>query len=279
MPHLDLIVAALWPKEALGPFLADIKRTTKLPCNVYSLDVASGAAPPKTLSAAWNELAGKGNGDLLAFMKTDVLLCPGWDLRLSETLEAFPQVGVAIPAFFGNERPIKLVAEGPSTTLKEGEPGIADMTAIANWAEMFTGVIYLYEELNAPFSVAMMQRSTWQALDGFDERFRVFGHDHDFQARMNHDTGQMAASARSCPAYSKSGTASMESMMRIYADLGEEYAHLTAARELVAREGPWHKLSKEAKAKVRANPQFSTLPLSGYAAKLLELRKAGADVE
>lgn len=279
MPHLDLIVAALWPKEALAPFLADVKRMTKLPHSIYQLDVAGGKASPKTLSAAWNDLAGKGKGDLLAFMKTDILLSPGWDLRLSETLEAFPQVGVAIPAFFGNERPIKLVAEGPPTTLKEGEPGISDMTAIADWAEMFTGVIYLYEELNAPFSAAMMQRSTWQALGGFDERFRVFGHDHDFQARMSHDTGQLAASARSCPVYSKNGMASMESMMRVYADLGDEYAHLAATRELITKEGPWHKLSKEAKAQVRANPKFSGLPLSRYAMKLMERRKGGSDVE
>lgn len=279
MPHLDLIIATLWPKEDLGPFLADVKRTTKLPCSVYSLDMAGGNASPKTLSAAWNELAGKGKGDLLAFMKTDILLCPGWDLRLSDTLETFPQVGVVIPAFFGDERPIKLVKEGPPTTLREGEPGTSDMAAIAGWAEMFTGVIYLYEELNAPFSVAMMQRPTWQALDGFDERFRVFGHDHDFQARMNHDTGQMAASARSCPVYSKNGMASMESIMRTYADLGDEYAHLAATRDLVAREGPWHKLSKEAKAQVRANPKFSTLPLSEYARKLTERRKGGTNVE
>lgn len=279
MPHLDVIVAALWPKEELSSFIADVKRMTKLPHSIYHLNTGTGDVPPKTLSSAWNELARKGKGDLLAFMKTDVLLSPGWDLRLSETLEAFPQVGVAIPAFFGNERPIKLVAEGPPTTMKEGEPGISDMTAIAAWAEMFTGVIYLYEELNAPFSVSMTQRSTWESLDGFDERFRIFGHDHDFQTRMNFDTGQLAASARSCPVYSKTGMTSMESLMRTYADLGDEHAHLAATRELIAKEGPWHKLSKEAKEKVRANPKFSGLPLSRYGAKLMERRKGGADVE
>jgi len=273
MPHLDVIVAALWPGENLASFLMDLKRTTKIPHTLHTLDVAGGNASPRTLSAAWNELAAKGKGDLLVFMKTDVLLSPEWDLRLSETLEAFPQVGVAIPAFFGMERPVTLVKEGPPAPLKEGEPGIVEMKAIADYAEMFTGVIYLYEELNAPFSAAMMQRSIWQTLDGFDERFRIFGHDHDFQSRMNRDTGQLAASVRSCPVYSKSGMASMESMMRIYSDLGEEYAHLSFAREASAKDGAWHKISKDGRAAIRKDPKYSTLPLSKYALKLLQKKK------
>jgi hypothetical protein len=274
MPHLDVVIAALWPGETLESFLADVKRTVKLPYSLHVLDIAGGQAIPKTSSSAWNDLAANGEGDLIVFMKTDVILSPGWDLRLSETLETFPQVGVAIPAFFGNERPIKLVAEGPPTTLKEGEPGISDMAAIANWAEMFTGVIYLYEEFNAPFSAAMMKRSLWQALGGFDERFRIFGHDHDFQARMNKDTGQVAASVRSCPVYSKSGMASMESIMRVYADLGDEHAHLIAAREVVSKDGFWHKLSEDARLAVRLDPKYSRLPMSQYAVKLLQRKRS-----
>lgn len=275
MPHLDVVVASLWPKENTTTFLADVKRTSKLKHTVHLFDISSGASP-KTLSIAWNDLASKGRGDLIVFMKTDVILSPEWDLRLSETLESFPQVGVAIPAFFGNERPVRLVAEGPPTTLKEGEPGITDMAQIAEWAEMFTGVIYLYEEFNAPFSAAMMQRSVWQTLQGFDERFRIFGHDHDFQARLHDDTGQLAASVRSCPVYSKAGTGSMEYILRVYSDLGSEYAHLTDARATVSKDGFWHKLSKEARAAVRQDPKYSKLPLSHYAIKLLE-RKKGRD--
>lgn len=270
MPHLDVVIAALWPGEKLEPFLSNVKRTVKMPHTLHVLDATAGKASPRTLSSAWNDLAAKGKGDLIAFMRTDVVLSPAWDLRLSETLEAFPQVGVAFPAFFGNERPIRLVAEGPPTTLKEGEPGISDMAAIADWAEMFTGVIYLYEECNAPFSAAMMQRSVWKTLEGFDERFRVFGHDHDFQARMNQDTGQIAASVRSCPVYSKTGTDSMESIMRVYADLGDEYEHLTVARESVAKNGFWHKLSKDAREAIRLDPKCSKLPMSRYTIKLLQ---------
>lgn len=276
MPHLDVVVAALWPGEKLDPFLSNVKRTVKTPHTLHVLDAAGGKTPPKTISSAWNDLAAKGKGDLIVFMRTDVILPPGWDLRLAETLEAFPQVGVVIPAFFGNERPIKLVAEGPPTTLKEGEPGISDMAAISDWAEMFTGVIYLYEELNAPFSAAMMQRSLWHTLGGFDERFRVFGHDHDFQSRMNQDTSQVAASVRSCPVYSRSGSDSMESIMRVYADLGDEYAHLSEARTLVTKDGPWHKLSKEARSAVRLDPKYSRLPMSRYALKLLERKSEDA---
>lgn len=273
MHSLDVVIAALWPGENVSAFVTDMKRTAKLPHTLHILDVAGGKTAPKTLSAAWNDLAAKGKGDLIVFMKTDVLLSPEWDVRLSETLEAFPQVGVAFPAFFGSERPVMLVKEGAPAPLKEGEPGIAEMKYIANYAEMFTGVIYLYEELNAPFSGAMMQRSIWQALEGFDERFRVFGHDHDFQARMNHGTGQVAASVRSCPVYSKVGMASMESMMRVYCELGEEYAHLNIARAEVSKGGAWHKLPKEARAAIRNDPKYSTLPLSRYALKLLQRKK------
>lgn len=272
MPHLDVVVASVWPGENMAPFLVDVKRTSKLKYTLHLFDIASGASP-KTLSSAWNDLAAKGKGDLIVFMKTDVILSPEWDVRLSEALEAFPQVGVVIPAFFGNERPVKLVNEGPPTPLKEGEPGIVEMKQIADNAEMFTGVIYLYEEFNAPFSAAMMQRSVWQTLQGFDERFRVFGHDHDFQSRMHQDTGQLAASVRSCPVYSKVGTGSMEYILRVYSDLGSEYAHLTAAREAVSRDGPWHKLSKDVRAAVRQDPKYGKLPLSQYAAKLLQRKK------
>lgn len=269
MPHLDVVVAALWPGEKTDPLMMDIKRSAKLPYTLHILDVASGKDTPRTLSVAWNDLAQKGEGDLIAFMRTDVVLCPGWDTRLAEALETFPQVGVAIPAFFGNERPIRLIAEGPPTTLKEGEPGIEDMAAIADWAEMFTGVIYLYDECNAPFSCAMMQRATWKTLQGFDERFRIFGHDHDFQARMHKDTGQLAASVRSCPVYSKNGMTSMDAIMRIYGDLGSEYAHLAKTREALLHSKPWHALSKEERTAVRQDPVFAKLPLSRYATKIL----------
>jgi hypothetical protein len=274
MPHLDVVVASVWPGENSASFLSDVKRTSKLKYTPHLFDVTNGASP-KTLSMVWNDLAAKGKGDLIVFMKTDVILCPEWDVRLSEALEAFPQVGVAIPAFFGNERPVKLVAEGPPAPLKEGEPGISDMKSIADYAEMFTGVIYLYEEFNAPFSAAMMQRSVWQTLGGFDERFRVFGHDHDFQSRMNQDTGQLAASVRSCPVYSKTGMASMEYILRTYSDLNSEYAHLNEARSTVMKDGPWQKLSKEARAAVREDPKYAKLPLSHYATKLLQRKKDG----
>lgn len=276
MPHLDVVIAALWPGEKLDAFVADVKRTTKMPYTLHVLDVAGAKDLPRTLSSAWNDLAARGKGDLIAFMKTDVILPAGWDLRLSETLEAFPQVGVAIPAFFGDERPVKLIAEGPPIPLKEGVPGVAEMASIADFAEMFTGVIYLYEECNAPFSCAMMQRASWQALHGFDERFRVFGHDHDFQARMNQDSGQLTASVRSCPVYSRSGMLSMEGIMRIYADLGSEYAHLAAARDVVSKDGPWHKLSREAQEAVRGNGTYVKLPLSLYSLKLIN-RQRSAD--
>lgn len=270
MPQLDVVVAALWPGEKLDACVADIKRTVKSTYALHILDASSGKDAPRTLSAAWNDLAAKGSGELIAFMRTDVLLHPGWDLRLAEALEAFPQVGVVIPAFFGNERPITLVAEGPPTTLKEGEPGIADMAAIADWAEMFTGVIYLYDQCNAPFSCAVMPRALWKALGGFDERFRVFGHDHDFQARMHKDTGQLAASVRSCPVYSKNGMESMESIMRVYGDLGSEYAHLNKVREELARAKPWHALSIQERTAVRQDPVYGKLPLSRYALKRLQ---------
>jgi len=277
MPHLDVVVAALWPGEKLDPFIGNVKRTVRMPYTLHVLDVPGGHDAPATLSGAWNKLAGKGKGDLVAFMKTDVILPPAWDMLLSETLEAFPQVGVAIPAFFGDERPVKLVAEGPPAPLKEGVPGPSEMVTLTEFAEMFTGVIYLYEEKNAPFSCAMMQRSTWNSLEGFDERFRVFGHDHDFQDRMQQDTGQLAASVRSCPVYSRSGASSMEAILRIYADLGGEHTHFAAARELVSKEGPWHKLSPEARVAVRENVLYAKPPLSLYSLKLIQ-RKRSADV-
>lgn len=277
MPRLDVVVASLWPGEKLDVCIADIRRTIKSPHTLHALDIASGKDAPRTLSAAWNDLAAKGSADLIAFMKTDVLLSPGWDIRLSETLEAFPQVGVAIPAFFGDERPINLIAEGPPTTMKEGEPGISDMAAIADWAEMFTGVIYLYDECNAPFSCAVMPRALWKSLGGFDERFRIFGHDHDFQARMNKDIGQLAASVRSCPVYSRCGMASMESIMRVYSDLGQEYAHLEKTRAALVHAKPWHAMSAAERAQVRQDPVYGKLPLSRYALKMIQRTRANAD--
>lgn len=273
MPHLDIVVAKLWSGEKLDTFLADVRRTVRTPHTVYALDMTDGSTTPRSLSSAWNDLAADGRGDLVVFMKTDALLPPEWDCRLSETLEAFPQVGVALPAFFGDERPVKLVSNGPPAPLREGEPGLAEMEALAQWAERFTGVLYMYEDCDASFSVAMMQRSLWQTLLGFDERFRLFGHDHDFQDRMNLDTAQLAASVRSCPVYSRGGTASMESLMQVYADLEGEYAHLEHARDLAAQKGFWHQLSDEARAAVRSDPTYSQLPLSMYARKLLQRQK------
>lgn len=270
MPHLDIVVAKLWPGEKLDTFVDDVRRTVTMPHTIYARDVTDGSVAPRPLAAAWNDLAAAGRGDLLVFMKTDALLPPEWDLRLSETLEYFPQVGVALPAFFGDERPVKLVSNGPPAPLREGEPGLVEMEALAKWAERFTGVLYMYETCDAPFSISMMPRSLWRTLHGFDERFRVFGHDHDFQSRMYQDTAQLAASTRSCPVYSKGGTLSMDSIMQVYADLESEYAHLEKARQAVLKDGAWHQLSDDARAAVRADPEYSLLPLSMYAQKLLQ---------
>lgn len=269
MPHLDIIVVKLWPGEKLDEFLDHARRVTKMPYTIYARDVTDGSTHPRPLSATWNDLAAAGRGDLLAFMKTDTLLPLGWDLRLAEALDAFPQVGVAIPAFFGDERPVNLVANAPSVPLKDGEPGPEEMEAIAQWADRFTGVLYLYEGCNASFSIAMTSRPLWRTLHGFDERFRVFGHDHDFQSRMNLETAQLAASVRSCPVYSKGGASSMDAIMQVYSDLDGEYAHLEKARQVVAKDGPWHKLSEDARAAIRSDLEYSRLPLSMYARKLL----------
>lgn len=272
MPHLDIVVAKLWPGEKLDTFIDDARRTVTMPHTIYARDLNDGSTAPHPLAATWNDLAAGGRGDLLAFIRTDMVLPSEWDLKLFGALESFPQVGVAIPAFFGDERPVRLVANGPPAPLKEGEPGLAEMGALARWAERFTGVLYMYEDHNASFSVTMMRRSLWQTLLGFDERFRVFGHDHDFQSRMYKDTAQLAASVRSCPVYTKGGMASMDSIMHVYADLQNEYAHLGKARDAVSRDGVWHQLSAEARAEVRADPEYSRLPLSMYSHTLLRRR-------
>jgi hypothetical protein len=263
MFRVDVVVAALWPGEDVGGCLQRVKARSKLPLRVHVLDASHDPSGAKTLSAAWNDLSRAGNAKYVAFVKTDVVLCRGWDRLLTACLEKHPEVGAVVPAFFGRERPVSLVAEGPAAPMPPGEPSVPDLETLTEFAEMFDDVLYHYDECNAPFSVAMVRRETLGRLRGFDERFRLYGHDHDFQRRMLAHTRQLTASLRSCPAYTREGGASVESLIQTKADLGREYEHLKKARTTVLEGSPWQELRGRARARIRRDPSYGRLPVPG----------------
>lgn len=249
---IDIVVVGYRPGPETDRLLADVRDLTTGPSQLHYVD---NTGNPRTLSAAWNDLARVGTHPFIAFLNSDAVPCPGWNRLLTEVLVSHPDAGVAIPMAVG-KNPTYL-----ERAFTVGQPpDRRDMIMMADWARekaAGTPILYDYGSECAPFFSVALRRSEFEELKGFDERLRFYGQDHDLQDRLR-AMGKKILRVVTCPFYHADSVATKKAIEKGDIDIMEEYRHI--GRILAPlRTGTmprWHLLSDQERAAVRNDPKY-----------------------
>lgn len=259
MISLDIVIVAYRSEADLPSVLSGIETMTALRHKVHLFD---NIGNPKTLTIAWNDLARQGFADYIAFLNTDIRLSPAWDLRAVEGLSRHDTVSImANPV--GHDWPEVAFGEGP----KYPDPAVAPaptveaMARIAmKWRDRRDD--YGYGECNAPYFAVIVKREAWESLHGFDERFRFYGQDHDFQRRAYLKFGKPTVRVASSAIWHRCAASTREAAVRGEVDLNAEMVHCGKVMQQIASGSlkPWDQLSDMERQSVRRSTLYSRMP-------------------
>lgn len=260
-PTLDIVMVAYRSEADLPHVYHGLQNMSALPHTLHFYD---NLGNKKTLTIAWNDLAREGSADYIVFLNTDIRLSPEWDARLVAALERYPDAGAVMPKPVGHDWP-KVI--DPSR-----QPFADSSRAPAPTHEVMTQIAELYKDrrddysfggsCNAAFYAVMVRRSTWMALKGFDERYRFYGQDHDFQRRLftrfKHNTVIIA----NAPAWHRCGGSVQKAAERGEVDFGGEMRHCGAMNDELKADPrlEWDLLSDADRASVRSNRRYNRMP-------------------
>ena len=250
-PTLDVVLVGFRPGEETDRALSDVRELSELGISLHYFD---NTGNPKNLSMAWNDLAMEGRARYIAFLNSDLILSPGWDAKLVMVLDQRPDVGAAIPF---------AVASGPVTYHGNAftigsPPSREDMASLALHAqEIEEPEIYDYGTEGAPFFAVMVRRSDFESLRGFDERFRFYAQDHEFQERLR-SRGQKTVRVSDCPAWHGGSIATKRASEFNDMSPHDEYVFFGEVLSRVRRgDVPrWHDLDDPARVAVRADRRY-----------------------
>jgi hypothetical protein len=246
---VDVVVVGYRPGPETTRLLSFLPQLTRLP---HKLHYCDNTGNPKSLSAAWNDLAAQGSAPFIAFLNSDAFPCPGWDLRMSSILQRHVRVGAVVPKAVGV----------PSARVSGREFPVSDpatpeqLEAIANALD--GNLLYDYGHECAPFYSVMVRRLDFDALLGFDERLRFYGQDHDLQDRLR-AKGMKIVQAAGCPFTHGNSAATKAAIQHGDIDIMEEYTHIGRILGPL-RSGHirrWHTLSDKERRAVRADPAYA----------------------
>lgn len=245
---IDVVVVGYRPGPETTRLLSFIPSLTKSP---HTLHYADNTGNPKSLSAAWNDLAAQGSEPFIAFLNPDAFPCPGWDIKMSCILRKHAHVGAVVPKAVG----------APSATIAGKEFPLSnpatpeELGAIAD--SLDGDMLYDYGSECAPFFSVMLRRQDFEDLRGFDERLRFYGQDHDLQDRLRAN-GMKIVQGAGCPFTHANSASTKAAIHHGDIDIMEEYRHI--GRTLVPiRTGAiprWHDLGDAERAAVRSDPRF-----------------------
>lgn len=249
-PSLDIFVITYRSENYLPALLSDLGSMSKLGGRV---EVVDNTGNKQTLTALWNDLWKKSSAEYIAILNPDIRLSPGWDERLLYCLKSRPDVGVAM----GN-RYFHL----------SGPPNAASMSKVAMELSNQPAFSDLGRHLEG-FYAFMTKRSVLEKLKGFDERFRFYYADSDFQLRALDVLGLKTTQVNHCPIvhYGAVSTSAAEKNGEL--DRNAEYAHVEVVKSGLAQRKlkAWHVLSEEDRQAVRKDPVYGGLPLVGAKSK------------
>jgi cephalosporin hydroxylase len=245
-PTLDVFIVTYRSDQYLPSLLADLKATSKIPCN---LKVVDNTGNKKTLTALWNDLWKASSAEYIAFLNPDIKVSPGWDERLLECLQKRPDVGIALANRYF-----------PMT----GRPDLHYMKRVSGEYTNQTRYQDLGEHLEG-FYAFMTRRSVLQSLKGFDERFRFYFADSNFQLRALRVFGLKTTQVNYCLIAHIGAVSTQEADRLGEIDRQAEFRYVEETRAQM-RSGNlrvWHELSDQERAEVRQHPIYSRMPVKG----------------
>ncbi len=256
MTHVDVVVVSYRTEQEVKRLTEDLKTSTTFP---YTLHLFNNDGNPKTLTIAWNDLAAQGSGDYIAFFNPDIVICPGWDKLLISTMENRPDLGAILPTPIGSERPV--VSFGRTIPGDWPDPPTQkDMAQIKN-ALGESDDVYTYCATDpCAYYAVVMRRSTFESLRGFDERFTLYGQDHDMQDRLR-VAGLHSGTQLSVPFWHGGSLSTKRACEKGEIHLHEEYVRIGQVMKPL-RDGSlkrWHELSDSERAWVRAQPRYNRI--------------------
>jgi len=249
-PTLDVFVITYRSEAYLPGLLADLKATSKVP---HNLKVIDNTGNKTTLTALWNDLWKASSAEYIAFLNPDIKVSPGWDERLLECLQKRPEVGIALAnRYFA----------------MNGKPDLSYMTRVSGEYTNQTRYQDLGEHLEG-FYAFMTRRSVLQSLNGFDERFRFYFADSNFQLRALKAFGLKTTQVNYCLIAHIGAVSTQEADRLGEIDRQVEFRHVeeTRAKMKSGSLKGWHELSEQERGAVRQDPSYSKMPLKGEVVK------------
>ena len=248
--------------EADLPHVLDgLKTMSSLP---HELHFHDNVGNTKTLTIAWNELASRGKADYIVFLNTDIRLSPEWDKRLVDGIERHADAGAVMPRPVGHDwrhlidptqQPYPDSGTAPAPT-REAMQKLSD-----DWKDLESDYSF-GGACNAAFYAVLVRRSIWEALKGFDERFRFYGQDHDFQRRLVSRFGKYALIIANAPVWHRCGGSVQKAAEKAEVDFGGEMRHCGAITDglKAGSLSEWDILSDQDRQRIHANPKYNRMP-------------------
>jgi hypothetical protein len=257
--YIDIVVVGYKSGDDIHRLMGDLGTMGRRPFQLHYFDNSENS---RTLTSLWNDLAWRGRGQHIAFLNTDIRISPAWDIRLIEALERDRTIGVAIPRPVGHDWTALACpgAKPMDPTVEAIPPPPEAMERIAAYLEPEKGTCG-FAECNAAFYTVLMRRDLWESLKGFDERYRFYGQDHDFQRRLRARTGRLAASVYGSGVWHQCGGSVKKAMG--YVDFNDEMRQQGFVTEAI-QEGilkEWDLMDDAGRAAVREDPKYNRMPL------------------
>jgi hypothetical protein len=260
-PLIDVVVVAYRSEEDLPELQDDLTLMSRHPIQLHLFD---NTGNPKTLTIAWNDLARQGTAPYLAFLNTDIRISPAWDERLIEVLEASADAGVVLPNPIGHAWPVQsgMGSEPFPIDSTCPTPPREAMCAISEAMNGDKGLYSFGGACNAAFYAVVIKRSMFEELKGFDERFRFYGQDHDFQRRVLARYGKYSIRVNRSVVWHRVSGSTMKASERGEVDFYNELVHLGKITDatITGKIPWWDKLSDEERAAVRLDPVYGNMP-------------------
>lgn len=218
----------------------------------------------KTLTIAWNDLAWRGKAKYIVFLNTDIRLSPDWDGRLVAGIERHDDAGAVMPRPVGHDWK-KLIDPSQQPFPDSNTAPAPTHDAMRHLSEAWKGLESDYSfggGCNAAFYAVMIRRSVWETLKGFDERFRFYGQDHDFQRRLVSRFGKYAIIIANAPVWHRCGGSVLKAAEKSEVDFGSEMRHCGTISEALKAGSllEWDALTDVDRQRIRANPKYNQMP-------------------
>lgn len=239
-----------------------LRTMSSLPHELYLHDNVGNT---KTLTIAWNELASRGKADYIVFLNTDIRLSPEWDARLVAGIERHADAGAVMPCPVGHDwqrlvdaskKPYPDPVTAPAPT-HEAMRHISDAWKRRENDYSFGG------SCNAAFYAVLVRRSIWEALNGFDERLRFYGQDHDFQRRLYHRFGKYSMIIACAPVWHRCGGSVRKALEHGEVNFSVEMKHCGEISRALKSGSllEWDLLSNSDRLKIHTDPKYNRMPV------------------